>query len=37
MQQAIFSTSIFGESDLGVNEARVEAWLAATAKKLEGR
>ncbi len=27
---AIHSTSVFGEGDLGVNAARVEAWLEAT-------
>jgi hypothetical protein len=31
---AIFSRSRFGKSDLGVNEKRVDRWVAATTRRL---
>mgnify|MGYP006284932323 FL=1 len=32
---AVYSRSRFGESDFGVNAARVEAWLALTGERLD--
>ena len=33
---AIYSRSLYGKSDLGVNRARVETWLTALCESVEG-